>query len=274
MSLTDHDFNYLADLVRNFTGIDLSPNKMYLFESRLLPIAQSEGLGSLEELVARLQVEPIHSSSLHQKIAEAMTTNETSFFRDAHPFEILKQTVIPEFLVKRKPERSLNIWCAACSTGQEPYSVAMLIQEHFPELMSWSLRILATDIAPTILARAKKGCYRQIEINRGLPVQLLAKNFEKNGNEWRIKECLRNMIETRLLNLIEPWPVIPAMDIIFIRNVLIYFDIETKKNILAKLRGLLRPDGYLFLGGAETTLNLDDAYERVKCDKTGYYRLK
>jgi chemotaxis protein methyltransferase CheR len=222
--------------------------------------------------VARLRTAPLNG--LQQKVVEAMTTNETSFFRDVQPFEMLKQMVVPELMKRRATERRLNVWCAASSTGQEPYSLAMMLRESFPSLGGWKVRISASDLSTEVLEKARRGRYSQLEVNRGLPAHLLVKYFQRQGVEWQIKDDIRNVIDYRQLNLIEPWPALPPMDVILIRNVLIYFDVETKRQILGKARRLLRPDGYLFLGGAETTLKLDDSFERVEFQRTGCYQLR
>jgi chemotaxis protein methyltransferase CheR len=272
MSITPAEFDFVRRLVYERAAIVLEPGKEYLAESRLLPVARESGLASLRELIGRLQAE--RPNSLHQKVVEAMTTNETYFFRDVHPFEALRASVVPELLAKRAAERRLHIWCAASSSGQEPYSIAMLLREHFPDLSSWSLRVLASDISQEMLARAREGCYSQLEVNRGLPAPLLVKYFERHGTSWRIKADLRRMIEFRAINLASSFHDLPQMDIVFLRNVLIYFDMETKKAILGKVRRLMRPDGYLFLGGAESTINLDASFERVPLEKSGCYRLR
>jgi len=203
-----------------------------------------------------------------------MTTNETSFFRDLHPFEALKRVVIPNLVASRAASKSLSIWCGATSTGQEPYTVAMILRETIPQIDQWKLTFIATDISSEMVARCRGGKYSQIEINRGLPATMLVKYFDKQHLEWQAKESLRRMIDFREMNLLQTWPAMPPMDIVFLRNVLIYFDQPTKQEILRKMRGLLKPDGVLFLGCAETTLSIDDAYERVEIEKSGCYRLK
>src|SRR5262245_38980019 len=272
MTISNTDFTYIRDLVRQRAAIILEPGKEYLVESRLLPVARHEGLTSLAELVARLRARPYNG--LHHKVVEAMTTNETSFFRDAHPFEALKEVMLTELITKRATGRTLNLWCGAASSGQEPYTVALVLREHFPALARWNVHFIATDLSQEMLTRAQAGKYSQLEVNRGLPAALLVKHFTKHGLEWHIKYDLRKMIEFRQLNLVGPWPIMPAMDIVLLRNVLIYFNVETKKMILGKIRQLLRPDGYLFLGGAETTMSLDDAFERVQIEQTSCYRLR
>jgi chemotaxis protein methyltransferase CheR len=200
-------------------------------------------------------------------------TTEPLFFRDHHPFEALRQTVIPDLISRRQAERRLSIWCAASASGQEPYSLAILFREHFPELAGWKISLLASDVSREMLARAREGRYNQIEVNRGLPAALLVKYFEQHGTQWHIKPAIRSMVEFREINLAQAWPTLARMDLVLIRNVMIYFEVETKKTILGRLAGLLRPDGYLLLGGAETTFNLDDSYRRVEPIKSGFYQL-
>jgi chemotaxis protein methyltransferase CheR len=251
-------------------GIVLEPGKEYLVESRLQPLARREGLASLEELVAKLRSSS--GAALIPKVIDAMTTNETTFFRDVEPFEVLRKFVLPDLMERNKLTRRLGIWYAASSTGQEPYSVSMLIHEHFPQLLQWDLQQLATDISPSVLTRAREGLYSQVEVNRGLPANYLVKYFEKQGTQWQLKDPVRKIVRYEELNLIRPWPAMAQVDIVMIRNVMIYFDVEAKKQILSRIRKILRPDGYLFLGGAETTLNLDDSFVRQPHARAGCYR--
>ena len=256
--------------MREEAAIVLDEGKEYLAESRLGPLARREGIGSIHELVRRLQAD--RDGELQRKVIEAMTTNETSFFRDKHPFDVFKSVLLPE-IVAHARERQLDIWCAAASTGQEPYSVAMLLRET-PELADWTIRLIATDISEEVLERGRRGRFTQLEVNRGLPAALLVKYFTRSGIDWQIGDDLRRMVEFRQLNLAGPWPSFRKMDVVFMRNVLIYFDVATKREILGRARAVLKPDGSLFLGGAETTLNLDDGYERVQLDKAGLYRVR
>jgi chemotaxis protein methyltransferase CheR len=272
MAVTSADFDYLCKLVRDRSAIVIEPGKEYLIESRLIPVARREGFATLDALVMNLRATSING--IHTKVVEAMTTNETTFFRDVLPFEALKKMILPELVEKRGATRKLSIWSAASASGQEAYSVAMLLREHFPNLANWDVHILATDLSQEMVQRTREGNYSQIEVNRGLPAPLLMKYFDKQGLEWRIKEDLRRMIEVRQMNLAKEWDFIPPMDIIFMRNVLIYFGIEMKKVILGKLRQLLKPGGYLFLGGAETTLNLDDSFTCVQFNKASCYQLE
>ncbi len=272
MAITPAEFQFVSDMVRKEAGIVLEPGKEYLVESRLANVVRHEKLASISDVVARLRgssVDPIK-----RKVIEAMTTNETSFFRDHHPFEALKKNIIPTLLTNRAAEKSLSIWCGASSTGQEPYTIAMTLRESVAKLSDWKLSFIATDISTEMIERSRAGKYNQIEVNRGLPATLLVKYFEKQGVEWQIKPELRAMVDYRQMNLTTTWPLLPMFDVIFMRNVLIYFDTDTKREILRKVRRVLRPDGYLFLGGAETTMSLDESFERVQLDKSGCYRLR
>ena len=262
---------YIRDLVLTRSAIVLEPEKDYLIQARLEPVAKESGYTSIDELAQYLRKTP--SGPLHEKVVEAMTTNETSFFRDVHPFEALKETVLPEILERRAATKSLSIWCGAASSGQEPYTLAMVLREHFPQLTSWNLKFLATDISTQMLDKCREGKYSQLEVNRGLPAHLLIKYFDKKGMSWRVKDDLINIFEFKQLNLAATWPLLPKMDLVFLRNVLIYFDVQMKKDILKKIREVLQPDGYLFLGGAETTLNLDDNFQRVPLNGTSCYRM-
>lgn len=270
--MTVVDFDFVRTFVRDQAAIVLEPGKEYLVESRLITLARKENIPTVDALVAKLRSEP--NNGLQRKVLDSMTTNETSFFRDVHPFEALKKSILPELIERNRQTRKLNFWCGAASTGQEPYSVLMLMADHFPDLLNWEMKFIATDLSLDVLARAKAGCYNQLEVNRGLPAALLVKHFTRTSSEWKIKDDLRRRVEFRELNLVSDWPLMPQLDIVFLRNVLIYFDVATKKTILGKIRRLLRPGGYLMLGGAETTLNIDDSFERVALDRTSCYRLK
>jgi len=272
MAVNPADFDYISKIVREQCAIVLEKGKEYLVESRIMPLVHQEKLESIENLVKKIKLEP--RGSLKDAVIEAMTTNETSFFRDIHPFETLKKEIFPELIEKRKIKRELNIWCGASSSGQEPYSLVMVLRNNFPELNSWKINFSASDLSNQMLNRCKSGIYSQLEVNRGLPAPLMVKYFERIGTEWQVKEELRKMIQFRIINLSETWPTLPQLDIVMMRNVLIYFDVEMKKNILGRIRKLLKPDGYLFLGAAETTLNLDENFERMPFKQSGCYRLK
>jgi len=269
-TLNTHTFEFISKLIRTKAAIVLEPTKAYLVESRLNPVARDNGFDSLEKLVLELQRPG--SQKLTQQVVEAMTTNETSFFRDLHPFDALKQQILPELIEKRSKERTLTIWSNACSSGQEVYTIAMIIREHFPELLNWKLKLIASDLSTQILDKARQGTFNQTEVSRGLPMPLLIKNFVKNGLTWQIKEDIRKMVDFRVINLVEPFPIMPTPDIVFLRNVLIYFAPEMKRDILNKVRKVMKPDGYLFLGGAETTMNLNVAFERTQIGKAVCYK--
>ncbi|WP_116115100.1 CheR family methyltransferase [Austwickia chelonae] len=272
MSISGTDVDFISQVVRARAAIVLDRSKEYLIESRLQTLARERGDASVAELVSKLRQQP--NGPLRDQVVEAMTTNETSFFRDIHPFRALSDTILPDLLVQRGRERSLSIWCAASSSGQEPYTIAMLVQELIGADPSWRVRLLATDIDTQMLHRTKEGIYNQFEVNRGLPAQLLVRYFARHGMNYQIDVRLRNMVETKFLNLAEPLPPMPPMDIVFLRNVLIYFDVETKKKILAQVKKVLRPDGYLFLGGAETTMNVDEQWVRHTVGRATVYRLQ
>jgi len=270
MSTRANEFSYLCELVKNSTAIALDTGREYLMDARLTPIAQQEGFRTVSELISR--VRSGGSQQLQWKVVEAMTTNETSFFRDVKPYEALRTMVLPALMQPRQSERKLSIWCAACSSGQEPYSIAMLLREHFPELQSWKVTIIATDISTEMLDKSRQGRYSQLEVNRGLPANYLVKYFKKDGTDWQIDESIRKMIDIRRMNLSVAWPLMPPMDIVMLRNVMIYFPVETKKQILKNMRSVMRPDGYLFLGTAETTINLDANFSCESFKNVSYYR--
>jgi chemotaxis protein methyltransferase CheR len=273
MTVDASDFDYIAQLVWRRSAIVLEPGKEYLVESRLTPIARRVGGEAISDLVARLQSHP--EDQLHFEVVDAMTTNETSWFRDRLPFDALSAHILPELLEKRSRERRINIWSAGCSSGQEPYSIAMILANGLAMHPGWTTNILATDLSDEMLVKARRGRYGQLEVNRGLPAQMLVSNFERSGMEWEVRETVRQMVEFKPLNLARPFDnVVPSMDVVFLRNVLIYFDTETKKQVLKRVRSVLRPDGYLFLGGAETTLNVDEAFEPVQFDRATCYRLR
>lgn len=269
MSISAPDFDFVRTLVCDQAGIVLENGKEYLVESRLGPLAKRSGFDSLESLVVALRRT---DATLRRTVVEAMTTNETTFFRDIEPFEALRKQVVPELLAARSASKELKIWYGASSTGQEPYSVVMMLLEHFPQLATWNVTHFATDINLEVLERARQGKYNQIEMNRGLPVTYLVKYFQKCGLEWQLKPAVRDKVRFEQMNLVKAWPTLPVFDIVMLRNVMIYFDVEAKKQILGKIRRQLKPDGYLFLGGAETTMGLSEAFQRVQLDRAGCYR--
>lgn len=273
MSLAAEDFRYISDLVRRHSAIVLEPGKEYLVESRLTPVLREQGSGSIAHLVQRLQSR--REPTLATRVVEAMTTNETSWFRDQHPFDLFAGHLLETLSSTRSAVRSVDVWCAAASTGQEPYSVAMLLQDWLLAHPGWRARIVATDLDEQVLARARTGRYSQLEVNRGLPVQRLVRHFVRVGTEWELDPGLRRMVEFRQLNLAAAFPPATGMyDVVFCRNVLIYFDLQAKREILGRLKQVLRPGGFLMLGGAETTLNIDEDFERIQVDRATCYRVR
>ena len=270
MTLGTAEFGFIRELVLRRSAIVLEPGKEYLVEARLSPLARQLGADSIEALVLRMQ--GTSEGDIHTKVVEALTTNETSFFRDVHPFESLRAQVLPELIEARRGERRLDIWCAASSSGQEPYTIAMVLEQFADDLAGWDVRILATDLSSEMVARCRAGRFTQLEVNRGLPSPMLVKHFEADGREWVAKEKLRRRLTCREMNLAEAFPVMPRFDLVFMRNVLIYFDTATKAAILDRVLGVLRRDGYLFLGTAETTLGVHEGFERAALGKTIAYR--
>ena len=269
-SLDSSTFEYIRKLVLERSSISLESTKGYLVESRLSPLARKCGFSGVADLA--LELRRTTHGELHERVVDAMTTNETSFFRDLHPFETLQRHVLPEIISRRQQRRALHIWSAACSSGQEPYTIAMVLREQFPQLAGWKINIHATDLSREMVERASAGCYSQAEVNRGLPASSLVKHFQRQGLNWVVKPELRGAIEFSQLNLTHSWSRLPAMDVIFMRNVLIYFTPDTKRQILQKAHRQLSDGGVLFLGGAETTLGLHEHFERVVLGKSTIYR--
>jgi chemotaxis protein methyltransferase CheR len=257
VTLTDPAFAYVSDLVRREAAIVLAPGKEYLVEARLTGLARAAGAADVSAYVSALRTRG--SSAQRMAVVEALTTNETSWFRDGAPFDALRTTVVPQLLTA-SGRRTIRVWSAACSSGQEPYTIAMLMADTLPA--GASVDILATDISQEMLDRTKAGTYSQLEVGRGLPAPMLVKHFGRRGTQWQVSELLRAMVRVQRLNLAAPFPSLPRFDVVFLRNVLIYFDTATKRSILQRVRQVMSPDGYLFLGGAETTLGIDDGWVR------------
>ena len=267
------EFEYVRSLVRRESAIVLDDSKKYLVSSRLLPLAKEHGFESVAALVSSLQASP--QGTLHTLVVEAIATTETSFFRDIHPFTALRDEILPELLrEQRNTGGSLNIWSAACSSGQEAYTVAMILRDRFAAMPGWSFQLLASDISRQMVERAKRGVYTQVEINRGLPAPYLIRFFDQRDGQWHLKDDVKNMCRFFHQNLAQAWTAIPPVDIVMLRNVLIYFDVETRREVLRRVRRLLRPGGYLLLGSAETTLNLDDTFNRVRIGRAVFYQVK
>ena len=251
------EYDFLRKLLKERSGLVLSDDKQYLVESRLLPLARKFGVGNLSELFAKMK---LGSDRIIADAVEAMTTNETFFFRDKIPFDHLHETVFPELLKARAARKSLRIWCAAASTGQEPYSIAMILKDMAAQLAGWRVEIVATDLSHEVLEKCKSGMYSQFEVQRGLPIQMLMNHFRQTGEVWQINPDIRAMVQFRPLNLLHDFSNLGMFDVIFCRNVLIYFDQPTKAAVFDNLARAMEPDGYLFLGAAETVVGLSNAF--------------
>ncbi|MFC6852433.1 CheR family methyltransferase [Aquipuribacter hungaricus] len=267
-AMTPADAVWLRDLVRRRSAIVLDESKQYLLDTRLAPVVRSEGLDSVGDLVARARAGDRRVVDL---VVDAMTTNETSWFRDNGPFEALRTVVLPALVRERAAERSIRIWSAACSSGQEAYSIAMICTEVVPP--GWTVDIVGTDLSPAMVQRATAGRFSQLEVNRGMPAASLVRWFERDGSHWQVSPQLRRMTRFREGNLAEPFTDLGRFDVVMLRNVLIYFDGDTKCDILRRTRAVTRPDGYLFLGAAETALGLDVGWAREQVGTTSVLRL-
>ena len=268
--MTPPEYEYLRKILRDNSGLDLSADKQYLIESRLLPLLRKAGLSGISELVAKMKR---GSLPLTTQVVEAMTTNETFFFRDKVPFDHFRVSVMPEILQARAGRKSIRIWCAAGSTGQEPYSLAICLKEMSAALAGWRVEIIATDLSQEVLEKSKAGIYSQFEVQRGLPIQMLVKYFKQTGELWQINPDLRAMVQHRQLNLLHDFSQLGVFDVIFCRNVLIYFDQDTKIDIFNRLAKAAEPDGFLVLGAAETVVGLTDVFKPYP-DRRGLYRPK
>ena len=266
--MTPHDYDFLRKCLKDRSGLVLSADKQYLVESRLLPVARKAGLANLGELVTALKRG--NAPALMTAVVEAMTTNESFFFRDKTPFEHFRLTIMPALLAARKNSRTIRIWCAAAATGQEPYSLAMCLKESAAEIAGWRFELLATDLSGEVLEKARAGLYTQFEVQRGLPIQLLIRYFAQFGELWQIAPDIRAMVRYRQLNLLADFSQLGIFDLIFCRNVLIYFDQDTKTDVLDRLARVTAYDGYLVLGAAETVVGLTDRFKMVP-DKRGLY---
>jgi len=264
--MTPADLEYLGKFLKERSGLVLVGDKTYLIESRLMPVARKHNLSSLSALIARMKGD----AALESEVVEAMTTNETFFFRDKVPFELFSDHMLPFLQTVRSAQKRLRIWCAACSTGQEPYSLAMILEEQAAKFPGWTFEILATDLSTEVLNRAKAGRFSQFEVQRGLPIQMLVKYFGQVGDQWEISPKIRSKVQFRPINLLRDFSPLGAFDIIFCRNVLIYFDEATKIDILNRMSNIIAPDGFLVLGAAETVVGLCDRFKAVP-EKRGLY---
>jgi len=266
--VTPSDYEYLRKLLKERSGLDLSADKQYLVESRLLPLARKASLPGISELVAKMKG---GADAATAEVVEAMTTNETFFFRDKIPFDHLREAILPALAQARAARRSLRIWCAASSTGQEPYSIAMCLKEAGSLLAGWRTEIVATDLSQAVLEKSKAGIFSQFEVQRGLPIGLLVKYFTQNGELWQINSEIRSMVQHRQLNLLQDFSHLGVFDIVFCRNVLIYFDQNTKTNIFERISRMLEPDGVLALGAAESVVGITNTFKPYP-ERRGLYR--
>lgn len=271
-SLSSADFNFVRSLARETAALVFEDDKEYLVKSRLTPVAEQEGFESLQALIHALRISE-RLSRLQVRAIHALTTNETLFFRDRYAFDALRDSVLPELIEARRDAKALSIWSAAASSGQEAYSVAMIVRDHFPELAHWNISIMGTDLCDKVLEQARSGAYAQHEVNRGMPPALLVRHFTQEGQNWVIKPEVRRMVQFRNMNLMGKWPDVPCFDLILIRNVLIYFDQETKRNILQRVAARLARDGYMAMGSAETPMMVTDLFKPTLVGNAPFYRL-
>lgn len=270
MTIAPEVFAYVRDLVHRESAIVLGTGKEYLVESRLVPLARRAGATDVDAYVADLRRRGTVLAT--RQVVEALTTNETSWFRDNAPYTALRDQVLPD-LASRRPGRRLRIWSAACSSGQEPYSISMTALDT-PALAGWAVDVLGTDLSEEMLERARTGRYSQLEVNRGLPATTLVKHFVRDGAGWRIAPAVTAPVTFRQLNLVRPFPALGRFDVVFLRNVLIYFDVATKQAVLDRVRQVMAPDGYLFLGAAEMTTGVDASWDRIPAGRSSVYRIR
>lgn len=266
MTISEASFSYVSDLARRETAMIYDAGKEYLVEARLLPLARAAGCADVDGYVARLRTDEAE----RVKVLDALTINETSWFRDNAPYQAFTEKLLPDVVAARSHVRHVSIWSAACSSGQEAYSLAMLLDQHLPA--GWTAQILATDVSPTMLERVQAGRYSQVEMNRGLPATSLVKYFSRVGSEWEVAPELKRMVRTQHLNLAAPFPLLPTFDIVFLRNVLIYFELDVKRDILRRVHQAVAPDGYLLLGSSETTLDMDAHWRRESHGRVQLHR--
>lgn len=270
MACSDSDYMYLRELVLAQSANMIDPSRNALFDTRLMPIARMAGASNLEDLVGMLKGNK--QAHLHRAVAEAMTINETSFFRDLRPFEMLQRTIFPRLIEQREDERMLRIWSAASSTGQEAYSLAMLIAEYFPALSGWDVKIVGTDISRRVVEYAQRGRYRRLEVNRGLPARMLVKYMVRDGEEWEVSPQIRSMCEFQYANLSASFPRMPMFDLVLLRNVLLYFPEQGRRYLFSDVYRQMAQDGYLVLGNAEQAEDSTSRFVAEFADGTYFYR--
>ncbi len=268
--MNPQDFEFISTLIKKRSGLVLTPDKAYLLESRLMPVARKHGLKDINDLISTMRTRK--EEALIVEVVEAMTTNESFFFRDIKPFDLLRDEVLPPILEKRAAKKHLRIWCAAASSGQEPYSIAIILKELGAAMAGWNIDIMGTDISHDILKKASTGQYSQFEVQRGMPITMLLKYFDKKDESWEIKPELKSMVQYKYWNLLDDLKGLGGYDIVFCRNVLIYFDAETKGRVLESIAKLMPEDGMLFLGGAETVLGVTDKFKPVPGQRGVYAR--
>lgn len=268
--MKNEDFAFFQKFLKDESGLVVTPEKTYLLESRLVPVAQKAGLVGLEGIAAKLKAGG--AGDLKRQVIEAMTTNETSFFRDTSPFDKFSKVLLPYFLNARATKKHLRIWSAACSSGQEPYSLAMILKDMEAKLAGWRFDIVATDLSEDIIAQARTAAYSQFEVQRGLPIQMLVKYFEQKGDRWYLRDSIKSMVQFRKLNLLEDFSLLGQFDIVFCRNVLIYFDVPSKGKVLSGIRKVLAQDGTLLMGGAETVIGVTEEFKAMPEHRGLYIR--
>jgi chemotaxis protein methyltransferase CheR len=270
MGCSDSDYAYLRQLVLAESANLIDPSRNALFETRLTPMARLAGASTLEDFVSLLRID--RTPQLHRAVAEAMTINETSFFRDGKPFDVLRETILPRLIEKNAELRRLRIWSAASSTGQEAYSLAMLVREHFAELASWDVKIVGTDISRQVIDYAQRGLYRRMEVNRGLPARMLVKYLVRDGDVWEVAPELRAMCSFRYANLCAPLPRLPVFDLVMLRNVLLYFPQQDRSCVFSDVYRQMTPGGYLMLGAAEQAEDSTDLFQAEFAKDCYFYR--
>lgn len=270
MAIARAHSDYIRELVHQHSAVVLDEGQDYLIEARLEPLACQQGAESLDELVQQLRQRPF--GDLHNQVISALTTHETYFFRDPHVFDLLRTKLLPELVERRRQARRLHLWSAASASGQEAYSLAMLLADHEPSLGNWDVSIYVSDVSEQGVAEARAGRFSRLDMERGLPAPLAERHFRQEQGHWQADPELCRMLECGVVNLAGHWPPLPPMDLILLRNVLIYFDRASKVSLLRKVASQLKPDGYLFLGAAETMVNLDVPLELVRDGRVAYYR--
>lgn len=263
-------FEFIQSLLKERSGLVVSAEKMYLLETRLMPVARAQGCANIEELIDLYRDK--QDEVLAVAMTEAMNTHESLFFRDNKPFDLFRETILPQLLKRRADKKSFRIWCAACSSGQEPYSLAMILNDAAAQLQGWRAEIVATDISNSVLAKAREGRFSQFEVQRGLPVQMLVKHFTQDGENWVLSEAIRKMVQFRPFNLLHDPKGLGKFDVVFCRNVLIYFDVETKGQVMDRIAETMTEDGVLFLGSAESTVGLTESFWPVQAGRGVYKR--